>query len=955
MATTSNNASPSSSSPSLKAKSPEREVIDPVTHLALTIHDNTSSEIPRESLQDTSAQMLRPISSPLSCLPCSMRKYTMTTGAIPSSSASIGSGQRWSLPLLQAPAGPPLSRNEFPTLVVGGAGCCALALVAGASVLQTRFQPPLPPPEHQPIISHRSPETAAWLNAFLASLWPIINPSIFTAVSDMLEDALQASLPKFIHGVRVADIGQGAEPLRILGVRHLKDGAEASKEGDFVNLELAVAYRAQDVGPDNVKGRARNVHLLMEFYASAGVVLPVWVEITGIIATTRVRLQLTPNPPFVAAMTLTFLGQPRVTLECTPLSKGFLNVMDVPGLSKWLQTAVDGAIGAYVAPRSLTLDLKALLSGREKMDTDAVGVVVVTVKSAEGFRNGDEGKVWAGKDKKVGDPYVTVGWGKWGKAMWSTRIIENDAHPVWEETAYLLVTPAETNARERLRLQLWDSDRFTADDMLGSVEVPLADLMSYSDTLNKMAARRDTFTDGLPGTLEWSVGYMTKTTLEHHIADAGDLSEELKKAADVKLREAKTIGGIDRQKDEDLKEMTDEIIAHTPPSAEWPSGVLSVRVEQITGLEVPKVRESGVANDGEEEESSDLPSAYCTIILNDERIYKTRTKMKTNKPYFNAGTERFVKNWLDATVTISVRDLRLHETNPLLGVVVLPLKSLLKEHSQVTDSLPLVGGIGFGKLRFSVLWRSVQTKLPRGVLGWDACTLEIQPRATANFELPPDLATCKLRFELGRGSSEKGKMYPNSLNGGWNAKGDRAVALAMKNRFAECLVVKFRKHSFGPDSTEAWGVFWLRSLCDREETTLEVVIQKRDEDALDRARKNVVEEENVIGRLQMTVKLASGDASMSDVMEVLDCAEEEGAEGVAYDSDSSVSDSSAAPSTKTSSSGSGFKEQFRRKHHGWGSMRRIGRNIEDKKDEFERRMKGRLTHQQMEREVEREA
>ncbi|KAF9016808.1 hypothetical protein BDZ89DRAFT_1045542 [Hymenopellis radicata] len=57
------------------------------------------------------------------------------------------------------------------------------------------------------MIANRSsptPETTAWLNAFLASLWLIINLSIFTAVSNMLEDALQASLPKFIHGVRIA-------------------------------------------------------------------------------------------------------------------------------------------------------------------------------------------------------------------------------------------------------------------------------------------------------------------------------------------------------------------------------------------------------------------------------------------------------------------------------------------------------------------------------------------------------------------------------------------------------------------------------------------------------------------------------------------------------------------------------------------------------------------------------
>lgn len=45
------------------------------------------------------------------------------------------------------------------------------------------------------------------------------------------------------------------------------------------------------------------------------------------------------------------------------------------------------------------------------------------------------------------------------------------------------------------------------------------------------------------------------------------------------------------------------------------------------------IRGSGVKGGGEDEEGDDLPSAYVTIVLNEERVYKTRTKMKSNKPY----------------------------------------------------------------------------------------------------------------------------------------------------------------------------------------------------------------------------------------------------------------------------------------------------------------------------------
>jgi Ca2+-dependent lipid-binding protein len=62
--------------------------------------------------------------------------------------------------------------------------------------------------------------------------------------------------------------------------------------------------------------------------------------------------------------------------------------------------------------------------------------------------------------------------------MYSTRIITGDLNPVWEETAFVLVTQEEVKAEEDLSATLWDSDKRTADDLVGRVTVPLTELMA---------------------------------------------------------------------------------------------------------------------------------------------------------------------------------------------------------------------------------------------------------------------------------------------------------------------------------------------------------------------------------------------------------------------------------------------------------------------------------------------
>ena len=237
---------------------------------------------------------------------------------------------------------------------------------------------------------------------------------------------MQATLPKAIYGVRVVDLGQGSEPIRVLGIRWLDPGSAAenvegmtAEEGDFINLETAVAYRGKDTTGQGLRQRSANPHLFMEFYVAGGLTIPVWVEITAILATARIRLQLTPNPPFFSVATVTLLGLPKVLLKCTPLAKNFFNVMDIPGMSAWVKDSINLAVQEYVAPRSLTLDLKTLLMGQPKRDTEGLGVLVITIRRA--YDLDDAFSLVPGSGKH--DAYVTASWSKWGKLVWSTRYV----------------------------------------------------------------------------------------------------------------------------------------------------------------------------------------------------------------------------------------------------------------------------------------------------------------------------------------------------------------------------------------------------------------------------------------------------------------------------------------------------------------------------------------------------
>jgi Ca2+-dependent lipid-binding protein len=141
------------------------------------------------------------------------------------------------------------------------------------------------------------------MNTLLSIMWGLIDPDMFIGVADTLEDVMQASVPGVIENVRVAEINQGTNPIRILSLRALPDGhmkemkddirkqnekikdpqelAADEEGGDYYNIECSFAYHAQP-SEASTSGKAKNMHMQLVFYLGVkglfGVPLPIFVE-----------------------------------------------------------------------------------------------------------------------------------------------------------------------------------------------------------------------------------------------------------------------------------------------------------------------------------------------------------------------------------------------------------------------------------------------------------------------------------------------------------------------------------------------------------------------------------------------------------------------------------------------------------------------------------------------------
>lgn len=710
-----------------------------------------------------------------------------------------------------------------------------------------------------------TPESTEWLNALLAGVWPLIPSEMFTGLSDMVEDVMQASLPNLVTAVRIADMSQGRNPLRIIAMRGLPDlqgcrlahgddwidqgknvetgDAKEIKDdlkdqaGDYVNYEVSLAYVSRPKKDETKSVEPDNMHLMIEFYVGiagwAHVPIRIWIEVRAFVCTARLRLQLVEQMPFIRNCTITLTGTPHVDVSAVPLSHTLPNVLDLPLISGFVQSSIAAACIPYTAPHSITLNLAQLLLGDgTKKDTIAIGVLMVTIHHAEGLKAADSGGIAGlipGGKKESSDPYVVAAWSKFGKPIYSTRVMTEELNPVWEETCFLVVTPDEVTAEERVSIQLWDSDARNADDIIGRVEVDLLECMKKGD--GQMIKRTDGLTGFVeggeePGQITWSYGFYRKV----------ELTKKMKERADAKRAELSSNHGVAEKGEPDMQPTVADTpeesqTLDTPPDPKYPSGIFSIIIQNINNLEnqdltgqkgksIQGKAGQPTAEDAEMETHDDLPSSYCEIMINDDLIYRTRTKAMTSAPYFAAGTERFLRDYTTTTVRVAVRDSRLREHDALLGVVTLPLGELFSTQSQVTRLFSLQDGVGFGRVNISLLFRGVSLQIPKPLRGWETGTVEIiGDIRVSGVDASLEFAGKKLTIKTADDDEKiKGKGIRDGASGDivWKLRDENANdmedegerRIPVYHRYASAVVFDF--------GGEACAAVWLQDIPDGE-------------------------------------------------------------------------------------------------------------------------------------------
>ena len=497
------------------------------------------------------------------------------------------------------------------------------------------------------------PESVEWMNTMLEIGWHLVNPEMFQSVADTLEDVMQASVPGIIENIRVAEISQGSNPIRILSLRSLpddqvqdmkdyaheeqaknKDPEEAAADeegGDYYNLEVAFAYHALPSGK-RTSDKARNMHMQLVFYLGIkglfGVPLPIFVELQSLVGTVRLRLQLTPDPPFLKTLTFTLMGVPHVQAGCIPMSEKGVNILNLPLISNFVNYAIGAAASMYVAPKSMVMDMRAMLQGDSiQKDVKALGIMWIRIHRAVGLSKQDRrGGKYGGSD-----PYITLAFSKYGKPMYCTRVITDDLNPIFEESLALLVTPELIQANENLSVELWDSDRHSADDIVGKVELSIQKMIQHPGKMFPQVSRLAGMDAGseMPGELHWEVGYFSKPKFRSAMRTDGkntNLPKELRDKPE--FQDEKGVAN----------DAEDDAVQHTPPDPLWPSGIASIIVHQIVNLDLDNIKGTRGSRKGrefepakpygenKEEQGANLPTSYCNIYLNDEMIYRTRSK-----------------------------------------------------------------------------------------------------------------------------------------------------------------------------------------------------------------------------------------------------------------------------------------------------------------------------------------
>jgi Ca2+-dependent lipid-binding protein len=586
--------------------------------------------------------------------------------------------------------------------------------------------------------------------------------------------------------------------------------------------------------------------------------LPAFVRVKEFVATIRVRLQMHPDLPFLKNLTFALTENPKINACVSVGAPWALDLLNLPVIDSVLISQINNAAAQFVQPKSMSLDMTVYVGGSDqKEDTSAIGVLLVKIHRARNLARQDLRGPGA-------DPYLTIAFSKYEKPMYATRIIKGDRNPVWEETAIIVIRAEHVKRNENVLLRLWDSDTTGSDHISGVCEFPLHELVLKA---NEMQRREDQLQGDVTGTgaegiLEWEIGYFPRADYEKALRTD---------AKDPRDRHGEKTGISEAEKTQNAQ--------NTVPDPNLPSGILGLTIHQAINVQVDNPNEKSTGqvkvcsqdSDGEdgaqEKEFSInyLPSLYVTADINDQLVYRTRVKSITNAPTFNSSTETYIRDWRLATLMLSVWDTRKKADDSLVGVVSLKVSDIFHESAAVVKFYDLKGGAGTGRIRISMIFRSVRMKLEKSLLGYSVGSFVFTSPITCTASI--NINTLKLCTSGSQRLVKSGGSKSGSGIFTWTLEKPQCT-LPVHFRYISPVIFEFVSSGFteklaGPlGKNKHYAVLWLFKLLDNNTSSFTLPVYKTNNP--DRLTQNVVSQPDhsmmleKVGQVTFSAKFTAG-------------------------------------------------------------------------------------------------
>lgn len=229
-------------------------------------------------------------------------------------------------------------------------------------------------------------ETVEWLNHVVKKFWEVAEPEVSAQVYQRVNSELLKITPPLLNGLRLTEFTLGSRPPFIEGVSYM------NVDGNVVVVDADVAFVPLETSKDAVnylENGQKNWNSKIQLSARVGtkngigISLPILVKELFFRGRMRVEMNLFSKNLFVKSVEVCLMEPPEVDFTLVPLKT--MDIMDVPGLSRWIRGIIDSTLAAaLVNPNSLTIDVDRISKEKGRM----IGVVCLQVLGLE--NEGDE-------------------------------------------------------------------------------------------------------------------------------------------------------------------------------------------------------------------------------------------------------------------------------------------------------------------------------------------------------------------------------------------------------------------------------------------------------------------------------------------------------------------------------------------------------------------------------------